>query len=871
MQSGEAPLAYGLLAEINADACRFALLDLDASGAPVMSAYFELAVADVAGPVEAFERYLSGLAGEPPPLLGLSVAAPVSGDASVITQSGWTVSIPELKAAFGFIEIVVINDAAALALSLEWLSADDFMAITKTPGGRCRLQHGRYAVVCCDYGLGVSAVEISESGCRVIDTEAGHLAFAPSDAAEIAILNELTRTYGRVSYERLLSWPGLAKMHDALVTAGGGAAPDLTPLEVMLYARTGADPQCVKAVRRFFGVMGDFAGQAALAVGATRGVFMVGRVVLEGHDLIDAETFRGRFAAKGRLSGVVDALPTWAVVNRGGVLTGVARQLLQNDSAIYSSSRLRPAEHAPTAGFPAADLTPPLLEAIGAGVLILDANMRIVASNGRFWEGSSTPRELTRPGSVSDACIQAMIAGGDWSSEAAAFMREHFRTRTPFTVGRTAFGGRLICDEGHPLADGGWILTAHDVTTVEQRARELERIAADLRCAKAEADAANSAKSNFLATMSHEIRTPLNGVLGMVQAMGMDRLSARQQDRLDVIRESGENLLAILNDILDLSKIEAGKLELEEVAFDLGRLMQGAQSGFTAIANKKGLSFALTIAPDAVGVYQGDPTRVRQILYNLIANALKFTERGEVRVDASRQEEALRICVSDTGIGIPEDRLAALFDKFTQVDASTTRRYGGTGLGLAITRDLVALMGGELSVASKSGIGSRFTVSLPLQRLSDVAAAAPASEDARLVPACASGLRVLAAEDNRVNQLVLKTLLHQLGVDLRVVDDGVEAIEAWEHDVWDLILMDVQMPRMDGPTATRRLREREIEIGRPRTPIIALTANVMSYQVAEYRNAGMDACVAKPLQFAELLEAMQAVLQPGEESIAATG
>ena len=463
-----------------------------------------------------------------------------------------------------------------------------------------------------------------------------------------------------------------------------------------------------------------------------------------------------------------------------------------------------------------------------------------------------------------------MIQGGDWSGQAGGCVMEHFRAGTAFSVERTAFGGRLIRDEGRPLADGGWIVTAHDVTVVERRARELERIAADLRDAKAEADAANSAKSSFLATMSHEIRTPLNGVLGMVQAMAMDQLSDPQQERLDVIRQSGENLLAILNDILDLSKIEAGKLELEEVEFDLSRLLQGAHSGFTAIANKKGLSFALAVAPDAAGVYRGDPTRVRQILYNLIANALKFTESGEVRVDAARQDRTLRITVSDTGIGIPQDRMAALFDKFTQVDASTTRRYGGTGLGLAITRDLVALMGGELEVTSEPGGGSRFTVGLPLARLADAeAAATPLAGRAEAPATGVPGLRVLAAEDNQVNQLVLKTLLHQLGVDLRVVGDGVEALEAWEADRWDLILMDVQMPRMDGPTATRRLREREATTGRARTPVIALTANVMSYQVTEYLTAGMDAVVAKPLRLTNLLETMQAVLEPADAPLAA--
>jgi signal transduction histidine kinase/CheY-like chemotaxis protein len=378
------------------------------------------------------------------------------------------------------------------------------------------------------------------------------------------------------------------------------------------------------------------------------------------------------------------------------------------------------------------------------------------------------------------------------------------------------------------------------------------------------AEAANEAKSAFLATMSHEIRTPLNGVLGMAQAMAADRLSSVQHDRLEVIRQSGEALLAILNDVLDLSKIEAGRFELESVEFDLGDLMKGAHSAFTALANKKGLSFDLTIEETAKGVYLGDPTRVRQILYNLISNALKFTEHGEVRVTAAKQGEALALRVSDTGVGIAPDRLGALFEKFTQADASTTRRYGGTGLGLSICRELAHLMGGEIGTASTLGEGSTFSVKLPLEKVGEALAPqfalppAPSPSHEASLPR----IRVLAAEDNSVNQLVLKTLLHQIGVEPHVVDNGEQALEAWKDQPWDVILMDMQMPIMDGLTATRAIREAEAATGRVRTPIVALTANAMSHQIQQCRAAGMDGHVAKPIEAARLFAALEAALEP---------
>nr|QQZ49157.1 response regulator [Phenylobacterium glaciei] len=258
----------------------------------------------------------------------------------------------------------------------------------------------------------------------------------------------------------------------------------------------------------------------------------------------------------------------------------------------------------------------------------------------------------------------------------------------------------------------------------------------------------------------------------------------------------------------------------------------------------------------------GDSTRVRQILYNLVSNALKFTEQGEVRVCVARTDDGLRLSVADTGIGIPPERLASLFQKFEQADASTTRRYGGTGLGLAICRELAQLMGGAIRAESAPGGGTTFTVTLPLTK--SAAQHVLPAPDPGVVEAMemeVGALRVLAAEDNKVNQLVLKTLLHQIGVDPVIVENGKLAVEAWAREAWDVILMDVQMPEMDGPTAAAIIRTREAAEGRARTPIIALTANAMAHQVAEYAEAGMDGFVAKPIEVGRLFAALQAVLE----------
>ncbi|MFA7262378.1 MAG: ATP-binding protein [Caulobacter sp.] len=399
----------------------------------------------------------------------------------------------------------------------------------------------------------------------------------------------------------------------------------------------------------------------------------------------------------------------------------------------------------------------------------------------------------------------------------------------------------------------------HLLAKLDANDRELRATMAALVEARDLANAANVLKSQFLANMSHEIRTPLNGVLAMADVMARGQLDDRQRERLGVIRESGELLLSVINDVLDLSKIEAGRLELAEHDFSIDEVAESATSAFSVQAAQKNLRFGMTVDPEAAGWWLGDSDRIRQILGNLLSNAVKFTVEGAVAARFSRSPSGgLRLTVSDTGIGIADDKLPTLFEKFIQADNSTTRRFGGTGLGLAICRELAQLMGGAVFARSIEGEGSTFTVDLPLHR-----AVAPKAEEAQesAIEALEDRkLRILAAEDNPTNQKVLQAVMEPLGVHLHIVPDGRQAVEAWRNGGFDLILMDVQMPVMDGVEAAREIRAAEAAEGGPRIPILALTANALVHQVESYLAVGMDGHVAKPIELTRLYEAIETAL-----------
>ena len=386
---------------------------------------------------------------------------------------------------------------------------------------------------------------------------------------------------------------------------------------------------------------------------------------------------------------------------------------------------------------------------------------------------------------------------------------------------------------------------------LEQREHLMEQLRKTTRAAQ---DAART-KSEFLAVMSHEIRTPMTGVLGMTDLLMQEQMPAKQRDYVTRIRASGRHLLTLINDILDFSRIEAGRIELEEIDFDIGEVLAQVHSLLAPLAVERGLDLDFEADDRAAPRVRGDPTRIRQVLINLVGNGIKFTRRGGVTVIVSNRtmadrRERFHFEVRDTGIGIPEEKRKTLFDPFAQADSSTTRRYGGSGLGLAISRRLVEAMAGEIDVESVEGIGSRFWFEIPLSVSGE---AAPRKTLTPRIPDLPPQ-RVLLAEDVEMNRVVVVDMLRAHGHDVVTATNGQEAVDLAARDVFDVVLMDVQMPVMDGVEAAARIRQ--LPSPACDVPVIALSANVMAEDLARYNAAGMNGALTKPIDWPKLFAAL---------------
>ncbi len=509
-----------------------------------------------------------------------------------------------------------------------------------------------------------------------------------------------------------------------------------------------------------------------------------------------------------------------------------------------------------------------VLENMAQAVAMIDESNRLVVFNQKFVRLLGLSESRCHPGADWDALIESVRRRPEATSTDTPNLFQALRlaihNKSDITKLWKLRGEETHEVNGNPTTDGGYVFTFTDVTHREL-ANELRRREKDLREAKEQAERANEIKSNFLATMSHEIRTPMNGILGMTGFLLGSSLNGKQRHYAERIKQCSDGLLDILNDILDISKIEAGKIELEEELYSVITIVRSVQAVTEPRAIQKNLGFFVDISAAVPRCVVGDQTRLRQVLLNIVGNAIKFTESGSVSlvVDADARSGGvidLIFRVTDTGIGIAPKDSDKIFSKFSQVDASTTRRFGGTGLGLAISKELVQLMGGNIEFESTEGAGTtfQFNILVNRERAPTANVEPPALDPIQTSPQLSEDkLRVLVADDNAINREVALLTLESRGHAVDIVCNGVAAVQAAREKPYDLVLMDIHMPVMDGIAATREIRQ--IPGMNSKMPIIALTADAMVGDRERYLSLGMDDYMAKPVDSARLLKFVSGV------------
>ncbi|MDC7789329.1 ATP-binding protein [Rhodoplanes sp. TEM] len=651
---------------------------------------------------------------------------------------------------------------------------------------------------------------------------------------------------------------------DRLISATAGIVPAQDHIALWNHTNTIADSLDRIASREGRDATED---QRAADVLRLYGVVTAARAIIDRIDALLDRHIQEQLESSHALVGT--AAPTLWLISIAGAMIGGA-VLLFMTASIRRLSRARSDLEASQAELSSQNhLFKDALESMSQGLSMCDAHGHLIVCNRRFVEMYGGPGLTIEPGMPFDDFARGLRATGVVDPDS----RLDVAPTEDASWIETLANGRIVGVSRRMRASGGWVGTHEDITELaraQQQRAEAEAESVRAREQEHAAEAACRAKSSFFAIMSHEIRTPLNGLLGLAATLLETSLDADQRRTLEAINQSGESLLAILNDILDLSKLEAGRVQFEAVSFSPRELADDVVGVLGPQARTKGVALFLSVAGDVPALMLGDPGRIRQVLLNLAGNALKFTPAGgEVElvlgcVVRGGEAATLEWAVRDTGIGIAPERVGTLFSDYVQADSSINRRFGGTGLGLAICKRLVEQMGGEIGVRSELGRGSTFAIALPLP-VTDAprkrGAGGPVSHAAFTAALGRLGrpLRLLLVEDNGTNQLVVTRMLKAFEITIRIAEDGLQALAAVADFPCDVILMDVRMPGMDGLEATRRIRTRG---GRWATlPIVALTANAFPDDMRACREAGMTGFMAKPVRKTVLIETLAQAVQ----------